>query len=123
MRHILLTAAAAAALVALSANAKDEKAAPAAQKPAGAASATVAASGGEAGGAPQTPAVTLPDQPLAVQAAAYALYQADVSKLEAAPFQSLKDIDAGLEAVSSYAPDRLASAWIAYSALVAAQSP
>jgi hypothetical protein len=61
--------------------------------------------------------------PLVREASGYALYQEDVSQLEAAPFGSLDDIDGALEMVSSHNPDALARAWIAYAALVAAQSP
>jgi hypothetical protein len=61
--------------------------------------------------------------PLVQEAGGYALYQEDVSTLEATPFGSVEDIDRGLEVVASHSPERLGRAWIAYSALVAAQSP
>jgi hypothetical protein len=63
------------------------------------------------------------DAPLAVEASGYALYQEDVTALEATPFESLEDIDKGLDVVASYHPDRMARSWIAYASLVAAQSP
>lgn len=61
--------------------------------------------------------------PLVQEAGGYALYQEDVSALESAPFASVEDIDHGLEVVASHNPDRLARAWMAYAALVAAQNP
>jgi hypothetical protein len=61
--------------------------------------------------------------PLVREAGGYAVYQEDVSDLESAPFASLEDIDGALEMISTHNPDALARAWIAYAALVAAQSP
>lgn len=61
--------------------------------------------------------------PLVQEAGGYALFQEDVSGLEADPFSSVEEIDHGLEVVASHSPERLARAWMAYSALVAAQSP
>jgi hypothetical protein len=63
------------------------------------------------------------EAPLVREASGYALYQEDVSDLEAAPFGSLEDIDGALEMIATHNPDALARAWIAYAALVAAQSP
>lgn len=61
--------------------------------------------------------------PLVQEAGRYALYQDDVGALEATPFASLEDIDHGLEVVASHDPEHLSRAWMAYAALVAAQSP
>ncbi len=61
--------------------------------------------------------------PLVVEASGYAGFQDDVAGLEGTPFASLDEIDTALEMVASHDPEELARAWMAYAALIAAQSP
>lgn len=63
------------------------------------------------------------DAPLVRAATEYAVFQEDVGALEAEPFASLPDIDSGLETIASHSPESLSRAWLAYAALVAAQTP
>lgn len=61
--------------------------------------------------------------PLVLEASGYAAFQDDVANLEASPFTSTDEIDSALDMVASHDPEELARAWMAYAALIAAQSP
>lgn len=54
---------------------------------------------------------------------AYALYQTDVSALLDADIGSADAVNSALRRISRHDPDQVARGWIAYGALVAAQSP
>ncbi len=56
-------------------------------------------------------------------AAVYATYQADVGYLRDNALSSTRDIDRALDNLGGQNPEALAQGWLAYSALVAAQSP
>ena len=56
-------------------------------------------------------------------AAVYATYQMDVSRARDVPFSSGADIDVTLDSLGSQNADALTRGWLAYSALVAAQTP
>ena len=61
--------------------------------------------------------------PLVREAGGYAVFQGDLSEFETSPFGSLGEIDTALETVASHRPETLSRSWMAYAALVAAQSP
>lgn len=83
-----------------------------------------AVSGGSATAPAAAPAPSArASSPLVQSAAAYALYREDVFGIEAAGFRSAKDLDSAFEKIASHTPDKLARAWTAYAALIAAQSP
>lgn len=63
------------------------------------------------------------DDPLVVEASSYAVFQGDVTALETDQFESVADIDAAMESLITHTPERLTAAWLAYAALVAAQTP
>ncbi len=56
-------------------------------------------------------------------AAIYATYQSEVTDVRANPLSSKGDIDTALTNLGGHNPDRLSQGWLAYSALVASQSP
>ncbi len=60
---------------------------------------------------------------VAREAGFYALYHEDVRDLQDREFAVVGDIDTALNSMVSHTPDRFARAWVAYSALVAAQTP
>ena len=55
-------------------------------------------------------------------AATYATYQGDVSEVGSRPLNSKSDIEQKLEALGGHNSGKLASGWLSYSALVAAQN-
>ncbi len=70
----------------------------------------------------QTPATPTPEvRMLPTSAAAYAEYQGEVSSVMAKPFASAKELDRALDTFGAPNPDQLSSAWISYSAIIAAQ--
>lgn len=60
---------------------------------------------------------------LAEAAATYATYQVDVTIARDKPFQSPEDIETSLTNFGIQQPEAMTSGWLAYSALVAAQTP
>ncbi|HVY88001.1 MAG TPA: hypothetical protein VG942_03985 [Hyphomonadaceae bacterium] len=62
------------------------------------------------------------DRLLPSTAAAYAQYQGEVSNIMAKPMANAADVDKALNTFGSPNPDQLSSAWISYSAIVAAQN-
>ncbi len=71
--------------------------------------------------AQETPAPTT--DPLASAAAVYATYHGDVTDIKRNSFQSSSDIQAALRTLGGQNSEQLARGWMAYSALVASQTP
>jgi hypothetical protein len=71
---------------------------------------------------PQVWGQSLPD-PLADAALPYAIYQDDVSWLQRTPIETAAALDEALDRAMRHEPQDLVRGWIAYEALVAAQSP
>ena len=61
--------------------------------------------------------------PLSSAAAVYATYQSDVSDIEQHKFENVEGIQEALTDLGSQNAEQLSRGWIAYSALVASQSP
>ncbi len=75
--------------------------------------------------APQVQTVSSPSQPdpLSRAAATYATYQGDVTDVKSKGFNSAGDIDKALSNLGGHNSDQFTQGWMAYSALVAAQTP
>lgn len=67
--------------------------------------------------------ITPAPDPLSSAAAVYATYQSDVSDIEQHKFENVEGIQEALTDLGSQNAEQLSRGWIAYSALVASQSP
>lgn len=63
------------------------------------------------------------NDPIARAAAYYGTYQKDVSEIQSRGLNSVADVDNALSTLAGQHPAQLSRGWLAYSALVASQSP
>lgn len=73
--------------------------------------------------APQNVSAPAQPDPLSNAAALYATYQGDVTDVKSQGFNSARDIDKALTNLGGHNSDQFTQGWMAYSALVAAQTP
>lgn len=67
--------------------------------------------------------VSQQSDPIARAAAAYGTYQKDVGEIHARGLNSVSDVDNALNKLGGQNPSQLSRGWLAYSAMVASQSP